>query len=225
VDQAVDVGMHHLAARSDAATELGSFSQEMMMTPDADTLDHDADELCRRIAILTQSIMDFWTGGGWAQGEASALLDRSMLHWKTSLAVSLSRWPHATSDGDLILAWTNLGTLVEGQLKLFLCVYCHDYASNLEGIRRRGERIDPDASQLEELRQFFLKHIWDAATSWNSYVELVQRRRNAVHAFQRRDIGTFDEWADALRLHLSFVRDIGGGLPYPDEGFSGLRET
>jgi hypothetical protein len=36
--------------------------------------------------------------------------------------------------------------------------------------------------------------------------------------------GTFQEWTDALRLHLSFVRDIGGGLPYPDEQFGVLRE-
>jgi hypothetical protein len=150
--------------------------------------------------------MDFWEGGGWAQGNAATLLDKSMLHWQTSLAYSLSRWVNATSDGDLILAWTNLGALVEGQLKLFLCVYYNDYANSVNGIRRRGQRIDPDGSQLEELRQFFVKRIWDVGTNWNPYVELVQQRRNAVHAFEQRDIGTFQEWTDALRLHLSFVR-------------------
>jgi hypothetical protein len=196
-----------------------------MIQPDTDTLGYDADELCRRIASLTRCIMDFWSGGGWAQGEAATLLDRSMLHWQASLAESLSRWPNTNSDGDLILAWTNLGALVEGQMKLFLCVYYHDYAKDLEGMLRRGQRIDPDESQLEELRQFFVKRIWDVGVNWSEYVELIQQRRNAVHAFQRRDIGTIDEWTDALRLHLSFVRDVGGGLPYPDEQFSGLRET
>ena len=216
--------LHHYApqvAQGGAVT----VGQKKMMTPDTDTLGYEADELCLRIEILTRSIMDFWAGGGWAQGDAAALLDKSMLHWQASLAMSLSRWLNATSDGDLILAWTNLGALVEGQLKLFLCVYYHDYASDLEGIRRRGERINPDDSELEGLRQFFVKRIWDVGVNWSPYVELIQRHRNAVHAFQRRDIGTFDEWTDALRLHLSFVRDIGGGLPYPDEGFSGLRET
>jgi len=194
------------------------------MTPDEDTLRYDAAVLCRRIAGLTRCIMDFWERGGWAQGNAASLLDKSMLHWQTSLAMSLSRWVNATSDGDLILAWTNLGALVEGQLKLFLCVYYNDYANDVDGIQRRGQRIDPDGSQLEELRKFFVKRIWDVGTNWNPYVELVQKRRNAVHAFQQRDIGTFQEWTDALRLHLSFVRDVGGGLPYPDEQFSGLRE-
>lgn len=195
------------------------------MTADNDTLDYDARELCSRISILTRSIMDFWAGGGWSQGDAAVLLDKSMLNWQTSLASSLSRWANATSDGDLILAWTNLGALVEGQLKLFLCVYYHDYKNDLKGIQRRKQRIDPDGSELEELRQFFVKRIWDVGMNWNPYVELVQRRRNAIHAFQNRDIGTFPAWTDALRLHLSFVRDVGGGLPYPDEQFSGLREV
>jgi len=196
------------------------------MTPDTDTLGYDADELCQRIAILTRSIMDFWANsGGWASGEVASLLDKSMLHWQTSLAESLSRWLNMDSDGDLILAWINLGALVEGQLKLFLCVYYDDYTNDAKGICRRGQKIDPDSSQLEELRQFFQKHIWDVGVNWTPYVELVQQRRNAVHAFQRRDIGTVNEWIDALRLHLSFVRDIGGRLPYPDEEFPGLRET
>jgi hypothetical protein len=194
------------------------------MTADHDTLDYDAIELCSRISVLTRCIMNFWADGGWSQGYAAVLLDKSMLHWQTSLAATLSRWTTATSDGDLILAWTNLGALVEGQLKLFLCVYYHDYKNDLNGIQRHKKRIDPDGSQLEELRQFFVKRIWDIGTNWNPYVELVQHRRNAVHAFQNRDIGTFEEWTDALRIHLSFVRDVGGGLPYPDEQFTGLRE-
>ena len=194
------------------------------IAPDKDTLGYDAAALCSRITVLTRCIMDFWDGGGWAYGTGAKLLDRSMLHWQTSLAVSLSRWVNATSEGDLILAWTNLGALVEGQLKLFLCVYYHDYESDVDGMRKRGEKINPDESQLEELRKFFVKRIWYSGINWSPYVKLVQQRRNAVHAFQQRDIGTFQEWTNALRLHLSFVRDIGGSLPYPDEQFSGLRE-
>jgi len=194
------------------------------MTPDNDTLLYNADVLCRRIAVLTRCIMDFWDGGGWASGDAAKHLDKSMLCWQTSLAVSLSKWTNATSEGDLILAWTNLGALVEGQLKLFLCVYYHDYASEIDGIRKRGRLIDPDESQLEDLRQFFVKRIWTVGTNWSPYVEMVQHRRNAVHAFRHREIGTFKDWPDALRLHLSFVRDVGGSLPYPDKQFCGLRE-
>ncbi|SDX89625.1 Transposase DDE domain-containing protein [Nitrosomonas sp. Nm33] len=120
------------------------FNQKMKMHPDKDTLNYDADELCKRIAILTQSIMNFWEGGGWASGDAANLLDRSMLQWQASLAMSLSRWVNASSYGDLILAWASLGALIEGQLKLFLCVYYYDYAKDIDGIRKRGQPIDPD---------------------------------------------------------------------------------
>ena len=194
------------------------------MKTDPDTLDMSSSELCARIATLTHSIMRFWEDGGWAQGETESLLSKSMLHWQSSLADSLDKWLSSRSDGDLILAWANLGALVEGQLKLFLSVYYSDYQVDVDGMRRRGERIDPDISQLEELRQFFVKRIWDVGTNWNSYVQLVQQRRNAIHAFRHRDIGTFQEWKETLRVHLSFVRDVGGGLPYPDENFRGLKE-
>ncbi len=196
----------------------------MMIEPDKDTLGYGADDLCHRIANLTRYVMEFWSCSGWAQGESSILLNKSMLHWQASLAGSLLRWPNTDSDGDLILAWTNLGALVEGYLKLFLCIHCHDYSRDVKGIRRHGKRIDPDGSRLEELRQFFVKRIWDAGVNWSPYVELVQKRRNAVHAFQRRDIGTLDEWTEALRLHLSFMRGVNLMLPYPDEYFPGPRE-
>lgn len=117
---------------------------------DTDTLEFDSPELCRRIAKLTGSMMDFWADGGWAQAEAANLLDRSMLNWQSSLAESLSHW--------------------------------------------------------------------------NPFVQLVQQRRNAVHAFQHREIGSFAEWTEALRLHLSFVRDVGGHLPVPEECFKGYHE-
>ena len=196
------------------------------MKPDADTLNYTPEELCRRIATLTGSIMDFWKHAhGWAPMEASGLLNKSMLEWQTALAASLVRWVGATSSGDLILAWANLGALVEGQLKLFLCVYYNDYQSDVEAIKKKGKLADPDGCELEPLRAFFVKRIWTDNYNWNAYVLLVQQRRNAIHAFRPRTIGTIAEWQDALRLHLTFVRQVGGGLPYPDEYFSGLREV
>lgn len=189
------------------------------MDPDSDTLSFDAETLCRKISNLTRTLMAFWEGGGWAPGVAAEMLDKSMLQWQSSLAASLVHWTKSTSDGDLILAWTNLGALVEGLLMLFLCVFYNDYERDIDGIIRRHKRIDPDESHLGELRQFFVRRIWSPQNSWNPYVEMIQQRRNAVHAFKKREIGTFEEWTDALRLHLSFLREIANGLPYPDEGY------
>ena len=189
-----------------------------MSTPDTDTLTLSADELCTRIETLTTGMMDFWkSADGWAPVDAAGLLSRSMLDWQASLSTSLSRWISASSDGDLILAWANLGALVEGQLKLFLSVYYNDYAADADAIRdRRGRLTDPDASTLEPLRQFFVRRIWTVGTDWNTYVQRIQQRRNTIHAYRARDIGTFEDWQRELPVHLSFVRDINSRVPYPD---------
>lgn len=194
------------------------------MEPDKDTFKFSIDELCSRIAVLTGCIMDFWADGGWARDNTARLLSSSQLEWQSSLANSLVRWIDAESDGDLILAWANLGALVEGQLKLFLCVYYDDYQADVNAIQKKGQLVDPDRCTLEQIRHFFVKRIWNAERNWNPYVQMVQSRRNTIHAYQPRELGTFSDWRDALALHLTFVRDTGGGLPYPDEYFSGLRE-
>ena len=189
------------------------------MTPNRDTLGFSHEELCDRIEKLTTRMMDFWKSAhGWAPIEAAGLLNKSMLEWQASLSSSLRMWLCSSSDGDLILAWANIGALVEGHLKLFLSVWYNDYSADSDAIRdQRGRLQDPDGSALEPLRQFFVKRIWTVGSDWNPYVQLIQQRRNAIHAFKARDIGSFDEWKEELRQHLSFVRDINGSLPYPDD--------
>jgi hypothetical protein len=189
------------------------------MRLDTDTLSMSSVELCEKIEVKTKAMMLFWKSAhGWAPIDAAGLLTRSMLDWQASLSSCLAKWCHASTDGELILAWANLGALVEGQLKLFLSVYYDDYCSDAEGIKdRRGKLQDPDLCTLEPLRQFFVKRIWTVGIDWNPYVERVLQRRNAIHAFRHRDLGTFEGWVDDLRYHLSFVRDLDAQLPYPDE--------
>jgi len=190
-----------------------------MCSPEPDTLRLSIDELCDRIEALTTNMMEFWRSAhGWAPVEAAGLLSTSMLDWQASLSTSLHRWTTASSTGDLILAWANLGALIEGQLKLFLSVYYHDYSNDVEAIRdKRRKLVDLDGLSLEPLRQFFVRRIWTSGTNWNPYVERIQRRRNAIHAFRSREIGTFEDWKSELPRHLSFVRDINRCLPYPDD--------
>lgn len=191
------------------------------MNPDPDTLDLTPADLCIRICSLTTRMMGFWENAhGWAPIEAANLLNRSMLNWQSSLSASLHNWLGTSSDGDLILAWANLGALVEGQLKLFLSVYYEDYRADVNAIRdRNGNLQDPGGCTLEPLRQFFVKNIWTVGEDWNQYVEHIQQRRNAIHAFTARDIGSFDDWNVKLRRHLSFVREMNRRLPYPDSGY------
>lgn len=64
--------------------------------------------------------------GGWAPVEAAGLLTDARLDWQVSLSKTLRLWirepASALTDGELILAWSNLGSLLEGTLKLLLSV-------------------------------------------------------------------------------------------------------
>jgi hypothetical protein len=131
------------------------------------------------------------------------------------LAIWRSDATAAESEGRLILAWANLGSLVEGALKLVLAVFYDDYVADSLAVDHRGVVRAPASLQLEDLRQFFFKReIFNSA--WNPFVELVQRRRNAIHFFKDREIGTWNDYLESLRDYLRFLREVKDQLPYPD---------
>lgn len=174
-------------------------------------------EVVFRIVDLNKSLAEFWgKASGWAPTDAANLLSRSRLDWQVSLSESLGHWTgrKKLSDGDLILAWANLGSLVEGTMKLFLSVHYDDYKKDIFAIRKRGQLVDPDQLMLEHLKQFFkTKEIF---IHWNKFVELVQQRRNAVHAFRTRKIGTHSEFCKTVIQYHEFLLEIKADLPYPD---------
>lgn len=178
---------------------------------------HSTEEIIERIVRLVCGMMGFWKGAhGWAPIQAAGLLSKSMLDWQASLAESLKLWNRPLSDGELILAWANVGALVEGQLKLFLSVHYNDYLNDGDAIKKKGSILDPDVIRLEDLRIFFSKKIWKPSEPWSDWVLFVQQRRNAIHAFKYKDIGTSAEFRDSLADLLRFIRSINNRLPYPD---------
>lgn len=190
-----------------------------------DPADLTLDEVCQRITRLTAGMMEFWKDAkGWAPLESADLLSASMLDEQGSLAASLERWVSAETSGDLILAWANLGALVEGQLKLLLSVYLLDYQRDVPTLlSKKGKRLyssTPDGMMLHSLQKFCETQVWDSADPWDDYVNRVRTRRNTIHAFQYKDIGTFAEWRDELRNHLEFIEHVNELLPYPDDEYT-----
>lgn len=185
-------------------------------------------EVVSRIVDLNSGLAQFWSRShGWAPHEASSLLTKSRLDWQVSLSSSLRNWlsieDREISDGDLILAWTNLGALVEGTLKILLCVYYVDFLKDVISKRRprffdarRRVARSPDVLSLEMLRQFCDDRDL-LSNEQKSFVELVQRRRNAIHAFADRPIGDGVEFDIAVRDYLCLLRSISSRLPYPDD--------
>ena len=173
------------------------------------------DETVKKIITINQEILNLFGDGapGWAPESAAMLLAKSRLDWQLSLSNSLKNWrrtsPKKLSDGDLILAWANLGCLIEGTMKLLLAVYYEDYSK------------DPNKPDFEPDDLFFntLIHYFNN-TNLLSQVqyelcELVKSRRNAIHAFKDRNIGSPAEFLAALESYLSFLKSINTRLPSP----------
>jgi hypothetical protein len=162
-------------------------------------------EVVDRIETLNRNLAHFWRkANGWAPIEAAGLLSRSRLDWQVSLSRCLRLWiktpPDRLEDGELILAWANLGSLTEGTMKLFFSVFYHDYQKDIDGLKaarayhhEKQAPISPDGLSLDVMRAYF-KNEELLGAEIDTYVELVQQRRNAIHAYKDRPIGDDQEF-------------------------------
>lgn len=117
------------------------------------------------------------------------------------------------TDGELILARANIGAVVESWLKFFYCVYYEDYCKN--PIKNfKGYMIEPEEASFENLKEFSTGKLWDGTTSQEYiWVDSVQHKRNAIHSFKYRDIGTSQNFLDDVEYLCEFVDNILNHLP------------
>lgn len=187
-----------------------------------DIINMPIENVVSRIQTLTIGLEVFWSrADGWAPIEAAQLLSRSRLDWQVSIAACLPLFLRPSSEpsstGRLILGWATLGCLVEGTLKLFLSVYFEPYKRHFEELWRHSTPREPGLLTLERLRQFFERHVWRTEPTWISWIAHIQQRRNVIHAFADRDLGTHEEFLQDVRTYLVFMRVINQRLPYPDD--------
>ncbi|WP_214814158.1 hypothetical protein [Exiguobacterium sp. s196] len=183
-------------------------------------------ETVNKIIELNEHIKDFWSNAhGWAPIEAADLLSRSRLDWLVSLSYSLYKWekrPQNESEyGDLILAWANLGTLVEGSMKFFLSIYYEDYKNDINALKNKGKQVNPDEAMFNSLRTFFEKSVWtdNERQHKNNWLSEIQDKRNAIHAYKDREIENFDTFRIQVNKYLSFLIDLLKRVPYPDDQY------
>jgi hypothetical protein len=203
-----------------------------------DIVQHSVSETIERIIKLTEGLNNFWESpNSWAPIEAAELLTKSRLDWQLSLAKQLPIFEDEdnTEIGRLILAWTTLGSLTEGTMKLFLSVYLEDYQRNArqnefkQVFDNKGNIITPDELMLEKLRKFFGECVlpkdaekqWEilGEINWLNWILKIQQRRNAIHTFKNRNIGNVKEFHGELTNYLIFLRKINNALPYPGDNF------
>lgn len=181
----------------------------------------------REIVRINEKIREEFGSGayGWAPREAADLLAKSRLDRQVALSRCLRMWlrnPRPEDlEGRLILAWVNLGCLVEGSMKFFLSVYMNTYSKNPVQRRQKGKMkgLDPDELELGELREFFAREkVWMDADhrKWDDWILYVQQHRNAIHAYRNRDIGTFQEFHRAVKCYLELLDELESRVPFPD---------
>lgn len=179
------------------------------------------EELIKTIVDFNNEIYAFWEENslGWAPTLVSNLLSKSRLDWQKSLTNKLNYWNKTFLDieyAELIFAWVNLGCLVEGTIKLALSVFKEDYLKSSDKIIRGKKISSPDEIELDRLRIFSNGKLWDKSSKWNDWILHIQQRRNAIHAFKDRDLGSFSEFYEDLAKYLEFLIMINVLLPYPD---------
>lgn len=169
----------------------------------------------------TNNVTSIWKElRGFAPASVADKMDGAKLRWMSELTDTLGIWMNkgtAMTDGELILARTNMGTLVESWLKFFYCVYYEDYIQQPKMIksRKRGNVvIEPEKMSFETLKQFGIGILWeDQENSMYKWVDKIQRYRNAIHAFQDRDIGSPQGFMDDIESLHVFVESIISRLP------------
>lgn len=171
----------------------------------------------------TQNISLIWKDvHGIAPNNAASKLDIAMLDWQNELTKTLSIWIDKglqMTDGELILARANLGAIVESWLRFFYCVYYDDYVKNPMKTKR-GKILEPEKDmRFEDLKNFSTGILWDDTKS-NDYIRIddIQHKRNAIHSFTYKDIGTpidflldvdfLCEFVDKLLNHLPPIEDM-----------------
>lgn len=187
-------------------------------------------EVVRRIEKVNSQLAEFWSkSDGWAPVAAAGLLGKSRLDWQVSLSGSLRLWIRDPADAltpaELILAWANLGSLIEGATKLFLSAYYETFKADIDNLKKvnaynnkKQEPLSPDGLTLEPLRQYCaLRQILNKDDL--ALVQRVQQRRNAIHAFKNRPIGDDAEFQQSIRGYLQMLRNVIARLPYPGEEY------
>ena len=174
------------------------------------------------LTIQTNNTALIWKDvHGIAPDNAAKKLDVAMLDWQSELTKTLKIWIDKGLDmtvGELILARANLGAVVESWLRFFYCVFYDDYI-NQPMKNKKGQILEPEKDmRFEDLKKFSTGILWDDEKSKDYiWVDSIQKKRNAIHSFTYKDIGTpldflldvdyLCEFVDMILNHLPPVED------------------
>lgn len=147
------------------------------------------------LTIQTNNVALIWKDVyGIASDNAARKLDIAMLGWQSELTKTLKIWIDKGLNmtvGELILARANLVAVVESWLRFYYCVFYDDYIDE-PMVTKKGKVLEPEKDmRFEDLKNFSTGILWDDDKSSDYlWVDSIQHKRNAIHSFTYKDIGT-----------------------------------
>jgi hypothetical protein len=198
--------------------------------------DKSYEETIARVINLHKGLSEFWGGPGigWAREESQKNLEKFRLDKLWGQSSTLKRYRNTElldNEGDLITAWTTLGSLLEGLLKFWLTVFIREYReSNSDrsldtwsGKTGTGFK-DPHKLSFEQIKRFFAIKIFpkdlmerfvrNGQTDWIEWIGKIQYNRNSIHSLVDRNIGTKKDFYEAVENYLELLRNMNEDLPY-----------
>lgn len=196
------------------------------------------DKIIRLTDITISEWKDPW---GYAPSSAAEKISASKTDWVSSLTHTLKDWADKANDidimsiGKIILAYANLGALVEAWMMFLLAVYDCDYSRNKHK-RKNGKTINIKDMSLSDLTEYYAEMVWQtniarieeseySKEQRKEYIELlewikkIEQYRNAIHCFKDRKIGTQEELARDINKYYEFLLKIIDRLPESPESY------
>jgi len=181
------------------------------------------DDACDLIIGISTKWAAFWPRShGWAPSIAADLMKQELMDRQLEMARALKKWPKRLLDedsqGDLVLAWTNLGSVIEGALKVYMCVFYVDWLNDEDTPVRRSDKKTPDGGKLgamfEEIIQFVAKKGLFKEEEIE-FIRLVQQQRNLIHPLKMGTVKDRKSFEEAVFHTAALHNDIELRLPDP----------
>lgn len=142
------------------------------------------------------------------------------------------------SEEELIISNTILGSIVECYLMFFYTIFYDNYKKDIEIIelkelKKEGKCYNyryrkipkkklnsplrkPSEITLDILKVFSKSRLFndfDSESKWSKWIEDIQYKRNSIHIFKDRNIGTQKEINQNIKVLLKFIIYINNHLP------------
>ena len=161
---------------------------------------------------------NMWICNGLLKRDPSARFDRLV-----SLSGTLrywAKWP--MTEGELVLAWVNLGVLLEGTLKGFLTIYQHDFVRDVDrhlsvnALHKKGSKAGflkhPGELKPEDLINYFSAQELLTKDEIKA-ARKIRDNRNVVHVLLDKHLGEQAEFVKSVEEYRSIQLKLYHQLP------------